>query len=181
MGSGMPADSTDPRFPIGEFVFAGELDESEREAAIDAIEATPAELRLAVAGLNESELDTPYREGGWTVRQVVHHLPDSHMNSLIRFKLGLTEDTPTVRTYREELFAELADARTEVEGSIRLLEALHERWVLLLRGLEPGDWRRAIRHPDFGLMRLDHLLAFYAWHGRHHVAHILSLRERQGW
>ena len=171
----------DPRFPIGPFEDPGELDAKRRTEAIDAIAATPARLRSAVAGLDDAQLDTRYRPGGWTVRQVVHHLPDSHLNSYVRFKLGLTENEPTIRTYREELWAELADARTEVEGSIELLEALHRRWVILLRGIEEREWRRSILHPDLGRMSLDSLLAFYAWHGLHHVAHITELRRREGW
>ncbi len=171
----------DLRFPIGPFVDPGSLEAVARSAAIDAIEAAPARLRAAVAGLSEVQLDTRYRPGGWTVRQVVHHLPDSHLNSYSRFKLGLTEEEPTIRTYHEDRWAELADSGADVEVSLELLEALHRRWVLLLRAIEEPDWQRAILHPDLGRMRLDALLAFYAWHGAHHVAHITELRKRRGW
>jgi len=173
--------SVDLRFPIGPFEDPGRLDAPGTILAIDSIAETPVRLRSAVAGLSDGQLDTRYRPGGWTVRQVVHHLPDSHLNSYIRFKIGLTEDEPTIRTYHEERFAELTDTGTEIESSLALLEALHQRWEILLRGLEPEDWRRAIIHPDLGRMRLDSLLAFYAWHGRHHVAHITELRRRNRW
>lgn len=171
----------DPRFPVGPFEDPGTLDAPERARAIDQIAETPARLRSAVEDLTADQLDTRYRPGGWTVRQVVHHLPDSHLNSYIRFKIGLTEDEPTIRTYHEERFAELADTRTEIGSSLALLETLHRRWVILLRGIEAEEWRRVIVHPDLGRMRLDSLLAFYAWHGRHHVAHITELRGRNSW
>jgi len=134
-----------------------------------------------VAGLSEPQLDTPYRPGGWTVRQVVHHVPDSHINSYVRFRLALTENEPTVKPYDESRWAELADSRTaHIETSLALLESLHERWVLLLRSLSPADFRRQFRHPELGAVSLEKNLALYAWHGRHHVAHITSLRERMG-
>ncbi|HLI30711.1 MAG TPA: putative metal-dependent hydrolase, partial [Terriglobia bacterium] len=146
------------------------------------IEEVPARLRAAVKGLSDAQLDTPYREGGWTVRQVVHHLADSHMNSYVRFRLALTESEPTIKTYDQTRWAELRDARTApVEPSLALLESLHKRWVLLLKSLEAADFSRTFRHPDRGTMTLDQNLALYAWHGRHHVAHITSLRERMGW
>ena len=142
----------------------------------------PAELRAAVHGLSPEQLDTPYRLEGWTVRQVVHHLPDSHMNSFIRFKLALTEEEPTIKPYDEDLWARLGDVRnTPVEVSLRLLESLHQRWVVLLRSLGDEDWPRKFRHPELGVMSLERNLALYAWHGRHHVAHITALRERMGW
>ncbi|MEK6570441.1 MAG: YfiT family bacillithiol transferase, partial [Bacteroidota bacterium] len=142
----------------------------------------PANLRGAVRGLSDRQLDTPYRPGGWTVRQVVHHVPDSHLNAYIRFKLALTENEPTIKPYEQQLWAELPDARTgPIEMSLALLEALHKRWVLLLQSLNPSDFNRTFRHPELGLMTLDRTLALYAWHGRHHVAHITSLRERMGW
>lgn len=169
------------RFPIGPFVDPGALDAPRRAAAIDSIAALPSQLREALAGLTQVQLDTPYRPGGWTVRQVVHHLPDSHLNSYVRFKLGLTEDEPTIRTYHEELWAELADSSADVEVSLVLLEALHRRWTLLLRAVTDSGWQRAILHPDMGRMRLDSLLAFYDWHGVHHTAHIRELRQRKGW
>src|SRR5712692_1804963 len=173
---------TDLRYPIGEFSYPGEQTADERRRAIDEIEATPVRLRAAVQGLSPQQLDTPYRPGGWTVRQVVHHVPDSHLNAYTRFKLALTEDEPTIKPYDEARWAELADVRTAPLGvSFRLLEALHQRWVLLLRSLRPEDYRRTLRHPERGVMSLDQTLCYYAWHGRHHVAHITSLRERMGW
>jgi hypothetical protein len=171
----------DLRYPIGEFTLPGALTRPERSEAVDSIEKTPEQVRKAVAGLSESQLDTRYRSGGWTVRQVVHHLPDSHMNSYVRLKLALTEDTPTIRTYYEDRWAELPDSKAPVELSLILLESLHRRWVLLLRSLSEKQWERRLRHPDLGEMRVDELAAFYAWHGPHHIAHITRLREREGW
>jgi len=172
----------DLRYPIGEFSYPGEQTADERRCTIDEIEATPVRLRAAVQGLSPQQLDTPYRPGGWTVRQVVHHVPDSHLNAYTRFKLALTEDEPTIKPYDEGRWAELADVRTAPLGvSFRLLEALHQRWVLLLRSLRPEDLHRTLRHPQQGVMTLEQILCYYAWHGRHHVAHITSLRERMGW
>jgi hypothetical protein len=150
---------------------------------IDGIERTPDALRTAVRGLSDTQLDTPYRPGGWTVRQVVHHVPDSHMNAFIRFKLGLTENTPTIKPYDEAEWAKLADVHdTPIETSLTLLGALHDRWVRLLRGMQPADFARQINHPDWDApLSLDTILALYAWHGPHHVAHITSLKRRQGW
>jgi len=174
--------TADPRYPIGKLVLPTSAQPSEREEWIDQIEAAPAALRAAVAGLSGDQLDTPYRLGGWSVRQVVHHLPDSHMNAYVRFRLALTEEQPTIKTYREELWADLPDASSApIDLSLDLLDKLHARWVLLLRGLEPGDFERTLVHPDNGVMTLDALLAMYAWHGRHHVAHVTALRERAGW
>ncbi len=171
----------DPRYPIGEFEKPEKLTAAERAEAIDAIAAAPSELRKVVDGLVDAQLDWPYRPDGWTVRQVVHHLPDSHLNSFIRFKLGLTETTPRIGTYQEALWAELPDASLPIDVSLRLLDALHERWVALLRSLDNSDWARTIDHPEMGRLRLDQLLALYGWHSRHHVAHIRSLRGRMGW
>jgi uncharacterized damage-inducible protein DinB len=135
-----------------------------------------------VKGLSAQQLDTPYREGGWTVRQVVHHVPDSHLNSYIRFKLALTEEEPTIRPYMEDRWAELPEARTApIELSLSLLEDLHKRWILMLRAIQPTEWKRTFRHPEIGPMTLEKNLALYAWHGRHHVAHVTALRERMGW
>jgi len=171
----------DLRYPIGEFEMPATLSTEERAEALATLAAAPAELQSAVSGLHTSQLDTPYRPGGWTVRQVVHHLPDSHMNSFIRFKLGLTEDEPTIGTYDEKAWAELPDAEDPIEVSLRLLAALHERWVALLESLDDAAWARHIHHPEWGRLRLDQLLALYDWHSRHHVAHVRSLRDRQGW
>jgi hypothetical protein len=172
----------DLRYPIGEFEWRGENSEDERLRYLNEIEQAPAHLRAAVAGLSNEQLDTPYRPGGWTVRQVVHHVPDSHMNSYVRFRLALTEEQPTIKPYQENHWAELTDARTApIEMSLALLESLHARWILLLRGLGPQDFARRFRHPELGTVSLDRNLALYAWHGRHHVAHVLSLRQRMGW
>lgn len=172
----------DLRYPIGPFKLEGEVTPERRSEWIDAIAAAPASLRAAVSGLSDQQLDTPYREGGWTVRQVVHHLPDSHANSYMRFRLALTEANPTIKPYSQQLWADLVDARTApIEPSLQLLEGMHCRWVILLRSLSPADFARTFLHPENGPMTLDRNLALYAWHGRHHVAHITSLRERMGW
>jgi DinB superfamily len=174
--------ATDPRYPIGEFNPVQMLTPAERTVATDAIAEVPARLRAALAHLTPAQLDTPYRPGGWTVRQLTHHIGDSHMNALGRFKLTLTEDEPTIKTYEENLWAELADAKTPpVEVSLALVEALHTRWVILLRSLTPQQFSRKFRHPQWGAGTVDFLLAQYAWHGQHHVAHITALRERNGW
>ena len=178
----MDADTLDLRYPIGRFAWEGPAGEAGRAALIDQIEQAPARVRAAVGRLSDPQVDTPYRPGGWTVRQVVHHLPDSHLNSYVRFRLALTEDEPVIQPYLEDRWAELADARTApVEVSLVLLEALHRRWALLLRSLAPGDWARAFRHPALGLVPLEKNLALYAWHGRHHVAQIEALARRMGW
>ena len=173
---------SDPRYPVGKFNGQPPANEREREKFLNDIEQTPARLRAAVAGLLEQQLNTPYRDGGWTVKQVVHHVPESHMNSYIRFKLALTENEPTIKPYAEDLWAQLSDVQeTPIETSLTLLDALHQRWVILLRTLKPEDWKKTFSHPDIGLMTLDKNLALYSWHGRHHVAHITSLREKMGW
>ncbi len=172
---------TDLRYPIGKFTYDGPSLE-QRQKLLDDIEQAPANLRGAVKGLSPQQLDTPYRPEGWTVRQVVHHVPDSHLNAYIRTKLALTEDEPTIKPYFEDRWARLADIQaTPVEISLALLDSLHDRWVRLLRSLQPEDWKRPFRHPELGPMTLEKNLALYAWHGRHHVAHITSLRERNGW
>jgi uncharacterized damage-inducible protein DinB len=173
---------TDLRYPIGKFHFDGTLTEQQKQAALDDIATAPASLRAAVKGLSEAQLGTPYRPDGWTVRQVVHHVPDSHLNSYVRFKLALTEDEPNIKTYAEDRWAELADTKsTPVEVSLTMLDALHDRWVRLLQSLSPEEWKRTFRHPELGAMTLEKTLALYAWHGRHHVSHITSLRDREGW
>jgi len=172
----------DLSYPIGKYEHKETLTAAERESAIAQIAATPQCLRDAVAGLSHQQFDTPYRPGGWTVRQVVHHVPDSHMNSYMRFKLALTEDEPTIKPYNEALWANLQDSLdTPIEVSLTLLESLHHRWDVLLRSLRPGDLARRLQHPAMGAMTLDDMLGYYAWHGRHHVAHITSLRTREGW
>jgi hypothetical protein len=175
--------TTDLRYPIGKFTFPEQVTDAECRQWIDEIAAAPAALRSAVAGLSPEQLDTPYRPGGWTVRQLVHHVPDSHMNAYTRFKLALTEDEPTIKPYEEARWAELPDVRTvPVSVSLTLLEMLHERWLGVLRALTPDARRRGFRHPEHGrVLTLEQALALYAWHGRHHVAHITALRERSGW
>lgn len=180
----MPFASTEPssdlRYPIGPFHYDGPATPEQRRQWIRAIETTPARLRAAVERLSEDHLDTPYRPGGWTVRQVVHHLADSHLNSYVRFRLALTEDTPTIKPYDEKLWANLPDARgADLECSLQLLESLHRRWVMLLRAMKEEDWARTFRHPDLGLVTLERNLALYAWHGAHHIAHIVSMGERE--
>ena len=173
---------TDPRFPVGKFHYDGPPTEAQKQEWLDQIAVTPVQLRAAIKGLSDQQLDTPYREGGWTVRQVIHHVPDSHINSYVRFKLALTEDAPTIKTYAEDRWAELSDTKaTPIEVSLTLLESLHDRWVRLLRSLSPEDWKKTFRHPDLGPMTLEKTLALYAWHGRHHVAHITELRKQMSW
>ncbi|MDQ1471525.1 MAG: hypothetical protein QOJ99_3005 [Bryobacterales bacterium] len=174
--------SEDLRFPIGKFVWPETVSAGERVRHIETIAAASARLREAVAGLTEEQFETPYREGGWTVRQVVHHVPESHMNSYIRFKLALTEDTPVIKPYDEAAWGLLGDiATTPPDVSLALLDALHIRWVALLRSLKEADWSREFRHPEIGVIALDKNLALYAWHGNHHIAHITRLRKSQGW
>lgn len=173
----------DLRYPIGRYTPPAQVSEADLRAWIGELTALPRLANAAAAGLDDRQLDTPYRPGGWTVRQVLHHLPDSHLNAYIRFRWALTEDDPTIKPYFEERWAELPDAReAPVEISLALLEALHARWVTLLRGMRPEEWSRGFVHPDHGRrMRLDETLGSYAWHGRHHVAQIDALRAREGW
>ena len=173
----------DLRFPVGRFRMPSRAEGREREEWIGEIAALPKAMRAAVAKLSPEQLDTPYRPGGWTVRQVVHHVPDSHMNAFTRFKLALTEETPTIKPYDEAAWAELGDvAATPIESSLTLLDALHARWVHLLRSMRDDQWQRGFRHPEQGrVFSLDQALALYAWHSRHHVAHVTRLRERSGW
>jgi uncharacterized damage-inducible protein DinB len=173
---------TDLRYPVGKFQPEPELNDVSRQNLIRQITEAPAKLREAVKGLTEEQLDTPYRPGGWTVRQVVHHIPDSHMNAYIRFKLGMTEQQPPVKPYKEGLWAELVDAKSSpIEPSLTLLESLHQRWTVFLRSMATADFARTVNHPENGMMTLDRVLQLYAWHGRHHVAHITSLRDRMNW
>ncbi|MGB2867818.1 MAG: putative metal-dependent hydrolase [Bacteroidota bacterium] len=172
----------DLRYPVGKFSPRPNLTQDERKELIRQIAEAPARLRAAVKGLTDAQLDTPYRPDGWTVRQVVHHVPDSHMNAYIRFKLAMTEQQPTIKPYHEELWAEFPEAKSApIEMSLRLLEVLHGRWVLFLQALNASDFARTYNHPESGVQNLDRVLQLYAWHGRHHVAHITSLKERSGW
>ena len=174
---------TDLRYPVGKFNLpTSAFSAAERRELVNQIAATPSRMREAVAGLSASQLDTPYRDGGWTVRQVVHHVPDSHMNAYTRVKLALTEEQPTIKPYDEAAWAKLNDVRdTPVETSLVLLDVLHQRWDTILRAMTDADFERTLLHPDMGVMTLDGLIAMYAWHGRHHVGHITSLRSRSGW
>ena len=172
----------DSRFPIGEFRFEKDSAVEHRETWLGQIEAAPSQLRAAVDRLDDAQLDTPYRPKGWTVRQVVHHLPDSHMNSYVRFKLALTEETPTIRGYDQDGWAQLEDSLTgPIELSLNILEALHGRWVYLLRTLDTSDFERSFLHPELGPVSLWTNLAYHVWHGRHHIAQITALCEREGW
>ena len=171
-----------PRYPIGRFVFDKDVTSEKRLAWIKDIADLPEKARQATAGLSPSQLDTPYRDGGWTVRQVVHHMADSHMNSFTRFKLALTENNPQIKAYSQDGWAGTADAaRPDIELSLRLLEGLHGRWVALLSSMAPEDFARTFLHPENGPMTLERTLQTYAWHCRHHVAHITALRARKGW
>jgi len=172
----------DLKYPVGRVPRPDAFTADERQAAIDSLAAAPAKFRAAVAGLSDAQLDTPYRAGGWTVRQVVHHVPDSHVNAFIRLKLALTEDNPTIKPYDQEAWSRLEDARsTPIETSLMLLDAIHDRWLRVLRAMSPSDFARTLYHPENDPMNLDQLLALYEWHGRHHTAHITNLRAREGW
>jgi len=174
--------TTDLQYPVGKFQPENQLTDMSRQAFIRQIAEVPAKLREAVNGLTQEQLDAPYRPGGWTVRQVVHHLPDSHMNAYIRTKLCVTEHEPTIKPYEEQLWAELVDAKSApIDSSLALLDALHLRWVTFLRSLGTADFEKKLHHPVSGIMTLDRVLQLYAWHGRHHVAHIEALRQRMNW
>ena len=174
--------SDDPRYPIGKFTDPGPLSADDRAAAIEAIENAPLELRKALRGLSNDQLATPYREGGWTLRQLVHHIADSHMNAYCRFRLALTEDNPTIKPYAEQLWAELHDgANAPIGLSLAILDALHARWAMLLRSLTEAEFSRPLTHPASGPHNIDWLLAIYAWHGAHHTAHITELRAAREW
>lgn len=173
---------TDLQYPVGRFQPLENISEQDRRTFIQQIAEAPAQLRAAVAGLSEGQLDTPYREGGWTVRQVVHHLADSHINAFVRFKLALTENQPPVKPYDQQRWAELPDAKAApIEPSLMLFESLHNRFAGLLGSMSAADFARTMNHPEQGIVKLERYLSLYAWHGRHHVAHINSLRERMGW
>ncbi|WP_379969724.1 YfiT family bacillithiol transferase [Ectobacillus sp. sgz5001026] len=171
----------DRKYPIGTFQFEGELTPAVIKDWIHEIEQLPLQLRDVVSKLSEEQLDTPYRDGGWTVRQVVHHVADSHMNAYVRFKLALTENQPTIKPYEEARWAELPDSKLPVSISLMLLEALHIRWIILLRSLSPSDLEKTFLHPDSGIVSVGKNIGIYAWHGRHHLAHITSLCNRMEW
>ena len=173
--------TVDLRYPIGEFRMPAPITQATRSDAIVVIAALPAAMRAAVRGLSESQLDTPSRPGGWTVRQVVHHVPDSHLNAYIRLKLALTENNPTIKPYDQNAFAELPDQRLPIDVSLSMLDALHTRWTTVLRSLAPDQFVRSLVHPEIGSITVDYLVHHYSWHSRHHVAHITALRERERW
>jgi uncharacterized damage-inducible protein DinB len=178
----MVTSSGDVRYPIGRAPKPQFVSGVERGAMISAIEQLPGELRTAVAQLSEDQLDTPYRDGGWTIRQIVHHLPDSHANAYVRMRLALTESSPVIKPYAEDLWAELPDAKTaKIEMSLGLIEHLHARWTALLKALSDEQFGRTFRHPELGEQRIDQALALYSWHGRHHIAQVIALRERLSW
>jgi len=181
-GMTQTAATVDLRYPTGKLALLDSVTPDQRRQLIEKIRAAPSMLRSAVAGLTEAQLQTPYRPGGWTVRQVVHHVPDSHMNGYTRFKLALTEDTPTIKTYEEDAWAQLADVqRTPIDTSLRLLELIHERWIAVLEGTPEAAFARPLVHPDMGRITADTVVQIYAWHGHHHAAHITALRSREGW
>jgi hypothetical protein len=170
------------RYPIGRFDPAIPMALGQRDSILDSIAATPARVRTAIDGLSDAQLDSPYRDGGWTVRQLVHHIPDSHMNAYIRYKWALTEAEPLIKTYDEAAWARLPDsARTPIAVSLTLLESLHARWDVLMRSMSDTDFAKKLNHPEWGAIDLDLMSRLYEWHGRHHAAHITSLRSRMGW
>jgi uncharacterized damage-inducible protein DinB len=176
-----PEVSEDPRFPLGKFD-KSTISRDRRTEFIQTIADLPQRIRDAVKGLDEKQLDTPYRPGGWTVRQTVHHVADSHLNSYVRFKLALTEDgPPTIVPYYEDRWAELADSKLPVDVSLALIDGLHQRWATLLTAMSDDDFGRIFKHPETGDWTLEAALALYAWHSKHHTAHISRLRERVGW
>jgi DinB superfamily len=177
----MSLNDMDPRYPVGRFTAPSTISPDERIDAIATLAELPEQLRNAVDGLSFAQLGTPYREGGWTLRQVVHHVADSHMNALVRVKLALTEDWPTIKPYDEKAWASLHDVAAPVEWSLELVESLHARWVMLLQSLTEAQWQRGYDHPEAGRMTVEVATLLYAWHSRHHVAHITHLRAKEGW
>jgi len=171
----------DLRYPIGRFAFPALSEPAMRADQISVLRLLPGSIQTAVSGLSTSQLDTPYREGGWTVRQLIHHIADSHANAYVRTKLALTEDWPTIKTYDEAAWARLADSTLPIDGSIAMISALHERWVALLESLPEADFHRGYNHPELGRQELANVLALYSWHSRHHTAHITNLRKRMCW
>lgn len=172
----------DVRYPIGPFTPDATPTPEFRAKHIEEIAGLPKRFRAAITGLNKEQFETPYREGGWTVKQVVHHVPDSHLNAYIRCKLALTENVPTIKPYNEDAWAKLKDSElTPIEVSLTLLESVHSRWVTLLKSLQPDAFQRKLNHPESGVQTIDHIIALYDWHGRHHTTHITALRERMKW
>jgi DinB superfamily len=181
MANAALSQEADPRYPVGKFNRPKKITPHERMAAIAALAELPAKLTEALEGLDSEQLDTPYRDGGWTVRQLVHHIADSHMNAFVRVRLALTEDWPTITPYDEKAWAMLHDSAAPVAWSVGLLHNLHARWVMMLESLADEQWARGVKHPENGPVTVELSTLLYAWHSRHHVAHITRLRERQGW
>jgi hypothetical protein len=171
----------DLSYPVGRFDHHAQRTAETRRAAIEDIAALPARMREAIRNLTEGQLDTPYRPGGWTVRQLVHHVADSHMNGYIRTKLAITEENPTIKPYDQDAWSRLADSRLPIDVSLAILDAVHARWTAINRGLQEGDVARTLVHPDLGQLTVDRHIHLYGWHSRHHVAHITSLRQRENW
>ena len=171
----------DLRYPIGLFTPTAPSEPAMRAEQISVLRLLPGNIQTAVSGLSHTQLDTPYRQGGWTVRQLVNHIADSHANAYVRTKLALTEDWPTIKTYDEAAWARLADSSLPIDGSIAMISALHERWVALLESLSEADFHRGYNHPELGRQELSSVLALYSWHSRHHTAHITNLRKRMCW
>lgn len=169
------------KYPIGKFVKPDSLTVAQRASMIEDLAEVPAKLRNAVEGLSDEQLDTPYRPGGWTVRQVVHHVADASLNQFTRFKLALTENNPTIKAFEEELWAEMVDSKLPIASSLALLDGLYVRWDAIVRAMSSGDFAKAFVHPVLGPMSLNTAFAMYVWHGKHHIAHVTSLRERMGW
>jgi uncharacterized damage-inducible protein DinB len=169
------------RYPIGRFIPPATTDPDNRSSQIETLRLLPERLRAAVQSLSSAQLDTPYREGGWTVRQLVHHIADSHANAYIRYKLALTEDWPTIKPYDEAAWSRLPDSLLPIDGSLAMIGAIHERWVAMLESLSDVDFLRGYNHPESGRQTLATVLALYAWHSSHHTAHITNLRSRQNW
>jgi len=179
----MTTAAADPRYPVGRFAPILPATDDVRRGAIDEIAALPSRLREAIDGLTDTQLDTPYRQGGWTVRQVVHHVADSHANAYIRVKLALAEDTPTIKPYDENAWASMPDSRLPIAPSLAIIDGLHTRWTAVMRAMHSAQFARMLRHPEYpdGPLTLDRIVQMYAWHSRHHVAHITALRAREGW
>jgi len=175
------SDTQDPRFPVGRFKPIANPAPKVLRESVAQLSALPARMRAAVDGLTDAQLDTPYRDGGWTVRQVVHHVADSHMNGLVRVKLALTEDSPTIKPYKEARWAEMPDAKLPIELSLRIIDGLHARLDAIVAGMSEADYARTFVHPENGLTPLSTWVQLYGWHSRHHVAHITELRRRKGW
>ncbi|MBA3334625.1 MAG: putative metal-dependent hydrolase [Acidobacteria bacterium] len=173
--------SEDLRFPIGKFDKSIEITAKIRQQLTQIIAELPEKINSATKSLSDAQLDTPYRPGGWTVRQTVHHIADSHLNSFLRFKLALTEDVPTIRPYFEDRWAELADSRMPIDVSIKIIEGIHARWTNLLESMSEKDFNKQLNHPDSGVWTLERMLALYGWHSRHHTAHITNLLEKNNW